>query len=233
MKGNRSAVDLPQICVFDLHHQVIRAWSDLRGELAYAPKVLSFDFHTDTLSALRRGIASPGERDHLFPEKVHNAVEILHHDEHFDWALRSGLIREALICAVSAQNGCCSHEKMSVRSFPEIPDINELFRDTASFRDVVKDLLSDENIARMTGDFLPGNEEGFILDVDCDFFLTEEMLSSVGNNAFSSLVRKCSLITLSRESDWVRLLRFPGETLTGDSIADFLEKKFTQICEET
>lgn len=226
------AIQIPQIRVFDLHHQVLEAWSQLRRELPHAPKVLSFDFHTDTLSSLRRGIASPGERDHLFPEKVRNAVETLHHDEHFDWALRSGTISSALICAVSAQNGACSHEKMSVRSFPEIPDINELFRDAASYREAAKHLLSDENIARLTGDFLSGCEEGLILDVDCDFFLTEEMLSSVENVLFASLVRKSSLITLSRESDWVRLLRFPGETLTGDSIAEFLENKFVQLCKE-
>ena len=63
------------------------------------PQVISLDFHTDTLSAARRGLAIPAGawQD---AGLLRDAVQTLHHDEHFDWALRTGLISRADIIAI-------------------------------------------------------------------------------------------------------------------------------------
>ena len=68
-----------------LHHHVLLPWAELRRTLAVAPQVITLDFHTDTLSALSRGItAEPGswQNDDILRETVMQ----LHHDEHIDWA---------------------------------------------------------------------------------------------------------------------------------------------------
>lgn len=219
----------PEIKIYDLHHQVLEAWCSLREKLDFAPKVLTFDFHTDTLSASARNIPPPVPGDYSDPEKVKSAVEILHHDEHFDWALRSHTVSRALICAFSPQNGAYPCEDLKVCNFSAVRDVNDLFRDPDLYRPALEKVLTEEILAPVLGDF-PADEVPYILDVDCDFFLTEKMLLSVENLFFARLVRSACLITLCRESDWIRLLRFPGERLSGEYIAQKLVQCFERIC---
>ena len=198
-------------CIVDLHHHVLLPWADLRRTLPMAPRVITLDFHTDTLSAVfSRGVAAePG--DWQDAETVQNAVDQLHHDEHFDWALRTGLISRADIIAISPQVGIYPHPAMLVH-----PLAPELTPDSV--------LQSPENIRHPADhalDLLPEipMETPYILDVDCDFFLTAQSLRIQPDSRFSAWVQNAAMITLSRENDWVKLLRLPGENITGDAIA--------------
>ena len=59
--------------------------------------------------------------------------------------------------------------------------------------------------------------------------VTEKMLSPVREPVFANLVHSALLITLSREEDWVRLLRLPGEKLTADFIVRSLQEPFRHV----
>jgi hypothetical protein len=144
-------------------------------------------------------------------------VDQLHHDEHFDWALRTGLISRADIIAISPQVGGYSHPAMQVH-----PLAPELTPDSV--------LQTPENIRLLAEHALellpeiPVNTP-YILDVDCDFFLTERSLRIRPDSRFARWVQNAAMITLSRENDWVKLLRLPGENMTGDAIAGSLREQ--------
>ena len=68
-------------------------------------------------------------------------------------------------------------------------------------------------------------ETPYILDVDCDFFLTAQSLRIQPDSRFSAWVQNAAMITLSRENDWVKLLKLPGENISGTSIAGYLRTR--------
>ena len=196
-----------------LHHHVLLPWAELRRLLPTPPQVISLDFHTDTLSAARRGLAIPAGawQD---AGLLRDAVQTLHHDEHFNWALRTGLISRADIIAISPQVGEYGHPAMQVH--PLAPEMTpetvlqspETIRHTA---DHALELLPEIQVS-----------DPFILDIDCDFFLTANACSLPPDSLFAQWVRRAAMITLSREGDWVKLLQLPGEKLSGNFIAQHL-----------
>lgn len=208
-----------------LHHEVLRPWAEWRRTRPGCPDVISFDFHTDTLSAVRRGIPAPEPGAWQNRTAVENAVAVLHHDEHFDWALRSGLVGRVLIFSIAPQNGPCSHERMEVLRHPDLPDINDLLNQPESFRPLAEQMLSDRWLKPLL-EHCRDWHNPLILDFDCDYILTGKTMSVPAHSVFTELLRKADLVTFSRESDWVRLLCFPGETITGESVADTLLQCF-------
>lgn len=206
-----------------LHHQVLIPWSELCARLAAPPCVLSLDFHTDTLSAADRGLPSPEPGGFRCPETISSAVKTLHHDEHFDWALRSGMIARAVILAISPQTAPLPHPGLSVLPFQGAPYVQTILNHPESVRDFADTLLS-RGLPSPEPDFTRGNDP-WILDIDCDVFLTERALKYPEDGLFADWIRRASLITVSRESDWVKLLRLPGEHVTGENLAAELCRK--------
>ena len=207
-----------------LHHEVLIPWAGLRARLPEPPPVLSLDFHTDTLACTARGIPSPGPKDGLDPESVRNAVRTLHHDEHFDWALRAGLISKAVILSISPQIGPTPCPGLHVLPFRDVPSVQTILNDPESARSFADTILSrglpeseELDFTRSTGPW--------ILDIDCDVFLTGKALEYPEGGLFADWIRRAALITVSRESDWVKLLRFPGKRLTGEFLATLLLEK--------
>ena len=206
------------------HHEVLVPWAGLCSHLSAPPCVLSLDFHTDTLSAVSRGLPPPEPGECLRPEAVNAAVKTLHHDEHFDWALRAGMISRAVILSVSPQTGPLPHPGLRVLPFRDAPSVQTILNDPESVRDFADTLLSLRLPESKELDFTRSSDP-WILDIDCDVFLTEKALGYPEDGLFADWVRRASLITISRESDWVKLLRLPGEKLTGESIAAELCRK--------
>ena len=207
-----------------LHHEVLIPWAELRSRLAAPPPVLSLDFHTDTLACTARGIPAPGPMDGLAPESVRNAVRILHHDEHFDWALRAGLISKAVILSISPQIGPTPCPGLRVLPFRAVPPVQTILNDPESARAFAGTILSRGLPESAELDFTRSSGP-WILDIDCDVFLTENAPDYPEDGLFADWVRRASLITVSRESDWVKLLRFPGERMTGELLASRLLEK--------
>ena len=61
-----------------------------------------------------------------------------------------------------------------------------------------------------------------ILDVDLDNFLCARALHPRDASYFLELAERAELITVSLERDWVRCLRFRGETISAESLFEDL-----------
>ena len=212
---------MPEIIIVDQHHEAVTAWEKISGSCGQIPQVLSLDFHTDVLDCRRRGIC--------LPENAAEAVKILRHDEHFDWALRGGAAAEVRIISLSPCAVEPEHEKMQVIRHPGLPDMETMLNAPEQFRPLAAAVLSDGFLAPLVGDKLP--EPGFILDVDCDYFLCREALFPEHRRIFDTLVKRAGLVTISRENDWVRLLKLPGENIDGTTLAQTLEKVVYAVLE--
>lgn len=201
--------------VVDNHHEVLTFWAALQRETFAPLTVLTVDHHTDVVRAFRddsRKIAPGAWRDAVV---VQQAVSELKHDEHFDWAVRSGLIREAFI----ASHTCATlpaNEKLHVCCDPAWPDENEIFREPEKYRSLADSVLESDYLFRQFGD--PEKYGRFILDIDCDYILTEKALYPRDDMFFRRLLEKAEIITVSLETDWVRLLRFRGESISSAQI---------------
>ena len=207
---------MKKIAVFDLHHEVLAAWERFSRESGAIPEVLTLDFHTDVLNCAGRGIGSPAD--------AAAAVEVLHHDEHFDWALRKKIISKAVILSLSPCSVAPEHPELEVRRREMLPEMDVMLNDPENFRPLADMVLDDRFLAPLLADGFPHGS--FILDIDCDFFLTEKSLEPEHHEVIDSLAQRAGLITFSRENDWVKILKLPGEKITGEIIAARLVDRF-------
>ena len=210
-----------KVVTVELHHEVLTAWAEYRRTLDCAPVVWSVDFHTDVLDASRREPAVSLCRDAV------QAVKLLHHDEHFDWALRAGIVSQAVIGALSPCAFSPAHPALTVRRHRELPDLDAMLNGAAQFRTTASQVLSDSFLTAVFGETLP--PPGFILDIDCDYIMCEAALHPAENAYWHTLIRRAGLVTLSCENDWVKILRLPGEKISGTAVAAELEKQIHAI----
>lgn len=107
-----------RVYLFEAHHFAMLPWARLSVEAGERPRLLTLDFHTDTMKAFRKkafrniGGHTPAhellaeERERLVRQidrhdegSVLRAVADLHHDEHIDAAIRSGILDVAFVIA--------------------------------------------------------------------------------------------------------------------------------------
>ena len=207
---------MKKVSVFDYHHQVLEAWEECFLEKGKAPVVLSLDFHTDVLNSARRGIA--------FPADAKEAVKVLHHDEHFDWALRAGVISRAVIIALSPCAVAPEYPGLEVRRSGILPEMEVMLNEPEKFRPLAEMVLYDSFLGPLLADGFPS--EPYILDVDCDYLLCREALEPAESSLLDRLAENAELITICRENEWVKILKLPGENITGESIADVLVSRW-------
>ena len=210
-----------RIATVALHHEALTHWAAYRRTRADAPELLTLDFHTDVLNGSRRGVPAPDPEVWRDPEAVAAAVKTLRHDEQIDWALRGGIVRRATVIAL-ASGGAPEHPALTVRRPPGLPELPEMLNAGEEFRAAAGSVLSDDFLRPVLPDGEP--EAGFILDLDCDCVLCARALAPEKHALLDGLIRRAGLVTLAREDDWVRLLKLPGETLTGAEIARRLER---------
>lgn len=190
-----------------------------------APAVLTFDHHTDTLSAFGRFASEETERlrlveafDFTDDASVECAVARLRHDEHIDLALRGGVVSRAVIIAHADRPGC-ANENIQVVFDRAWPEMQELLNDSARFEPLACRVFESDFLAHrlFEAGFLP--EPGFIFDLDLDYLLTLEALTPNDDRLLRELLNMAGLITVSMERDWVRLLRLSPE-VTSDALLD-------------
>ena len=199
---------MPDIVITDLHHEVLAAWAACRGHAGIPLQVLSLDFHTDVLNCARRNIP--------FPVNAAEAVNVLHHDEHFDWALRAKIISRAVIIALSPCAVPPEHPALEVRRSGSLPDMESMLNDAAEFRPVARMVLDDRFLVPLLADGFP--DEPYIQDIDCDYIMCREALEPEQSSFLRRLMHGAQLITLSREEAWVKILKLPGENLDSAEI---------------
>ena len=212
-----------KIVVVKQHHEVLYAWAELRRRLDAPPAVWSLDTHTDTMLSFRGEANPPQKGDWAAATTVDRAVQTLRHDEHFDWALRSGTISRASILALLPGNLPPAHPGMTVRTPPDLPDTAVILNNAELFRPYAEKMLTSDFLRRSFGNDLP-EDDNFILDIDCDYVYCADALSESDKELLHSLAERALLITLSEENEWVKILKLPGEKITGTSIAENLKK---------
>ena len=212
---------MAKLFITDYHHGVLPFWAAYQRENFVPLTILTVDHHTDVVRAFRdenRNIAPGSWRN---ADVVRAAVDELKHDEHFDWAVRCGLIESAFIashtCATPPAN-----EHLHICCDPAWPDENEFFREPERYRALADSVFETDYLFRQFGEI--GKYGKFIFDIDCDYILTEKALFPRDPEFLKMLLAKAEIITMSLEKDWVRLLKFRGENITADIIAETISK---------
>ena len=180
------------------HHHALLPWREICRELGTPPHVLTLDHHTDTLPAFTH-FNEVNKVCHPVLVPVEEALPDLRHDEHFDFAVRNGIIRSATIF---------SHVNFAVDVNPALtivhePPVNETL-----------ETLGDYYARILESDFLRKNLQQaplpqglpYILDIDLDCFKGARSIMPEDPTAFRELVCNAAAVTICRERDWVRLL---------------------------
>ncbi len=213
------------VYIVEEHHHVLLPWATERERLGIAPHVLTLDHHTDTLPEYTHYNEThkvPHEKrvDRRDAVRLEAALKDLRHDEHFDFAIRNGLISSAAIF---------SHVNFSRDVNPKIAIIHDPPPDEN------RETLEHYYSRALETEFLAGNlrraplpELPYILDIDLDYFKGEKSIQPQDSSLFMELIRKSAVITISRERDWVRLLNMDF----GNRHFDYFEDRILQMISE-
>jgi len=123
----RTAVNGKQVFAFESHHHALIPWAEVRRGLQRAPRLLTLDYHTDTVGAFRGHVcAKTGACGDAMqpimdaeitaikfqdPRTVIEAVGKLRFDEQIDAALRSNILDLAFIIAKEDHDHIVSNEQ--------------------------------------------------------------------------------------------------------------------------
>lgn len=216
---NKDIID--KIHIVENHHEVLLPWAEYRlanGEKE-TPSVLVLDHHTDVLPAFRDANIVVKEECWKDLDFLKENIQKLQHDEHLHFAVVSKLVKECIISA--CVNGTVpAHPDLKICWDERWEDENKVFSDPEKYRFLADRILEKSYLEERFGKNLP---ENFILDIDCDYFATMKSLAPGDRSYFDDMVDRAQIITISKERDWVRLLRFPGENqLTAEKIIETL-----------
>ena len=189
---------MPKLFVGEQHHEVLPFWAEIAGN-GTLDFILTLDHHTDILPAFSRLEQKP-EINRSEPEK---AVELLRHDEHIDWALRAGIMKRSIIISHEIFTEP-AHPAMSVIC-PEIwPEPQAVLNSEPEAFTAASSVL-ETNYLQSALDGFEWNGR-YILDIDLDYFKGEKSIQPQNTDVFADMIRQASAVTISRETDWVRLL---------------------------
>ncbi len=223
-----------RIVAVEQHHEVLFPWAELRRATGRAARALTLDHHTDVLEAFSHcGGARPGDFDRVDAASVSAAIARLRHDEHLDWALRSGILAESWVLA-HENFTVPAHPAMHLLHDPEWPEEMVMLNDSSVYRPFADQVLESDFLRRILPETLlhASDEMPLILDIDLDYFATAQAIRPVEPSVFGALARRSMLITLSLESDWVRLLRLEEETISGEFLLQEMIRLLTAVLAE-
>ena len=186
--------------------------------------VITLDHHTDVVQAFRgaKEVVPDAWRQH---ELVQHAVTELKHDEHIDWAVKAGVLSNAFVIA-HVDMTPAADSRIKVLHDPTFPDELTQLNEPEKFRPFAEKVLDDRYLVPLIGNNLP---EKFILDIDCDNFMCQRALEPEQCSMWHKLIKEACAISISKESDYVRLLRLRGEKLTADDITNHLLELFNEL----
>lgn len=198
------------------HHYVLLPWTRLARETGLRCHALTLDHHTDVLASFTRS-RERGDFDFSSEEAVRRNLDLLHHDEHIDWALKAGVLESSRI--ISHENFTSpADSRIAVSCDPLWPAPQEILDGSGAARFAAGQVLESGFLSRQ----IPSVPDPLILDIDLDYFLCESALHPEDPSFFLELVSRARLITVSLERDWVRILRFRGEKVTAESLCEML-----------
>lgn len=202
--------------VVDFHHQAIGHWMEFA---AAKPMVISLDHHTDVVESFARS----EQKGNFVATDWRRNLTLLHHDEHFHWALMSEVISSAVI--VAQENfTAVSHPGIRVVCDPGWPPAEEVFAGTLQAREMAKQSLESDFLRRqLSGIEIP---KPYIFDIDLDYILSHSALFSLEGSFLRELVKNAEVVTLSREDEWRKILQIPGDAIATDEVIQFLQTNF-------
>lgn len=197
------------------HHHVLIPWMQERQKLAAPPHVITLDHHTDVLTAFHH-YDEVNSQPHAVAVDPESAIADLRHDEHFDFAIKNGIISSADIIP---------HGNFTENVNPAIRVLHEHGKETDP-AEFVRVLESD--FLRRKLETIP--QPPYLLDIDLDVFKGEKSIAPDDPEMFFELIRGAEAVTISRERDWVRLLNLDHGRRTFEF---FLERLYTLIDQAT
>ena len=213
------------VSVSDYHHEVIRHWSKVKNDVPDVPlAVLTLDHHTDVVQAFR-GNEDAVENAWKDPAAVEDAVMRLKHDEHIDWAVKTGMISSAFVIA-HVNMTLPADNRIKVLYDEKFPDEFVQLNEPETFFPFASKVLDDTFLEPLLNGISLGK---YILDIDCDNFLCRAALFPERSAVWKKLIKNACAVTVSKESDYVRLLRLKGENITADDIVSQLLRLFEEL----
>jgi hypothetical protein len=169
---------------------------------------------------------------------IHQINDNLQHDEHLDFSVRTDIVDKVFVLAknrnlkssnpnVHILDGMTQYDDQRIIEFspPCLPDCRKekhneecrILRAESSIEDSFLEdaVLKAESIA-------PFFFSHYILDVDCDYFNTEESLYPQEYEVFKRLVRNSDFITIALEPECVKICRHDDSRLDSDVILNRL-----------
>ncbi len=209
----------PPVVIVAQHHEVLEAWAGFRCGCQQPPAVLTFDHHNDTLPAFLRTVPEEGERqrrltaaDFRIAATIREAQAHLRHDEHLDFALKTGIVSRSVIIA-HYDNGSAADERMRISADPTWPPLQEWINAPERFRHCADQVFETDFLeARLAAaEFVPEEHRGFLFDLDLDYLLTFRAATPDDPGMLLRLLSCAGMVTVSREEEWLRLLRLDRE----------------------
>ena len=213
------------VSVSDYHHEALELWSMVKRNMPDIPiSLITLDHHTDVVAAFRnKKSVSCGEWQSQ--KNVADAISQLKHDEHIDWAIKSGLLTKAAVIAhVNAT--VPADDRITVLHDSRFPDEFTQLNEPQKSLHLTSKILDDDFLVPLLGNIPEGK---YILDIDCDNFICRQALFPEKFSLWHKLIKNACAITVSKESDYVRLLKLRGEDISGDNIADYLLELFGSL----
>ena len=215
---------MAKLFITDYHHGVLPFWAAYQRENFVPLTILTVDHHTDVVQAFRgaKEVVPDAWRQH---ELVQQAVTELKHDEHIDWSVKTGVLTKAFVIS-HVDMTPAADSRITVLHDPTFPDELTQLNEPEKFRPFAEKVLDDRYLVPLIGNNLP---EKFILDIDCDNFMCQRALEPEQCSMWHKLIKEACAISISKESDYVRLLRLKGENLSADDIVDHLLELFREL----
>ncbi len=213
------------VSVSDYHHEVLELWAEVkRSSPERSLGTVTLDHHTDVVQAFR-GAKEVVPGAWKSKECVLDAIAQLKHDEHIDWALQSGLTDYAKVIA-HVNETTPANGRIELLFDPKFPDELTQLNEPEKFYLMAKNVLDDSFLTPLLKDVPSG---AYILDIDCDNFLCRDALFPQNSKLWHNLIRHATAISVSLESDYVRILKFRNENITAEEIADHLLSLFETL----
>ncbi len=249
------------VYIVEEHHHVLMPWSFERRKAVQPAVLLTFDYHSDTRPAfLHYAFSASGQDEHKAAglrrkmgataayrdsELLAGAIMKLSNDEHIDYAIRAGIIKNAFVFSFEGNTTWSVEEmqywadespqgvmkRMKAPPLPpytyETPENMIFIINTggSGIKGATRILEADflkrkfDVAARMAAG--AGIDElldyPFILDIDLDYFTTKKSILPADIAFFYMLIKKSQFITIAQEPDFV--IRHRSEN---DLDADFL-----------
>ena len=158
----------------------------------------------------------------------------LRHDEHIDFAVRTNLINLAFILStnrnetssnpnvfIDDSDATYQNQRIIEYSPSCVPDCRNGMHEGACMTlradSVIEDFFLTEAVSR-AGFFNSDFFEHYILDIDCDYFNTDQSLFPGRMDVFLRLIREASFLTIALEPECVKICRHDDCGLTCDTI---------------